>query len=114
MDSKKNIPLINMENFEYICGNFLETLTEQIEDFDKNSIFEVDYSDGILNIILEDTGQTYVINRHSATKKIWYSSPLTGADYFSFDVKKEEWLNDKGDLLSDKLFGELKTLTKTN
>jgi len=99
-----------MENFEYSCDNFLEDLSEKIEKLDENSIFDVDYSDGILNIILEDTGQTYVINRHSASQKIWYSSPLTGADYFSFDTVKKDWLNDKGGLLSDKLFGELQTL----
>ena len=96
-----------MKNFEHICNDFLENLSEKVENFDINSIFDVDYSDGILNIILEDTGQTYVINRHSASKKIWYSSPLSGADYFSF---QEEWLNDNGDLLTDKLFSELKQL----
>jgi len=101
-----------MENFEHNCNNFLEELSDKIEKLDKNSIFDVDYSDGILNILLEDTGQTYVINRHSASRKIWYSSPLSGADYFSFDLSKEKWLNDKGDLLTDKLFRELDSILK--
>ena len=93
-----------MESFEHICNEFLEELSDKIEEFDQNSIFDVDYSDGILNIIDEDTGQTYVINRHSASQKIWYSSPLSGADYFSFDASRKDWINDNGYLprLSDK------------
>lgn len=99
-----------MGNFENICNNFLEDLSEEIENFDVNSKFDVDYSDGILNIVVEGTGQTYVINRHSASEKIWYSSPLSGADYFSYDASQEDWFSDKGDLLKTKLFSELKTL----
>ncbi|MBL6665186.1 MAG: iron donor protein CyaY [Rickettsiales bacterium] len=98
-----------MNNFEINCNEFLEDLSESIENFDVDAKFDVDYSDGILNLLIEDSGQTYVINRHSASKKIWYSSPLSGADYFSYSEREENWLNDKGDVLTDKLFKELKT-----
>ena len=86
----------------------LEGLSHRLEAFDKNSDLDVEYSDGILKITIEATSQTYVINRHSASQKIWYSSPLTGADYFAFDEKLQKWLDSKGQELEEKLFSELK------
>lgn len=88
--------------------NFLINLAQKIEDLDKNSIFDIDYSDGILDILVHETEQEYVINRHNANQKIWYSSPLTGADYFSFNETENKWLNDKGNELEEKLLNELK------
>ena len=86
--------------------DFLIKLAQKIEEEDKNSIFDVDYSDGILNILVHESEQEYVINRHNANQKIWYSSPLSGADYFSFD--ENNWVNEKGINLGEKLFDELK------
>lgn len=99
-----------MINFEDICNKFLEDLFEELEIIDKNSELDIDYSDGILNIIIEKSQKTYVINRHSASQKIWYSSPLSGADYFEFDDHKNQWLSEKGFELKTKLLNELKTL----
>lgn len=96
------------QNFHNNCDAFLEKLSQQIENNDKNSKLDVEYSDGILKIIVEASSQTYVINRHSASQKIWYSSPLSGADYFSFDANSVKWLDSKGEELSQKLFSELK------
>ncbi len=86
--------------------DFLIKLAQKIEEEDKNSIFDVDYSDGILDILVHATDQEYVINRHNANQKIWYSSPLTGADYFS--LENDFWLNEKGIKLEEKLLEELK------
>lgn len=99
-----------MINFEDICNKFLEDLFEELELIDENSMLDIDYSDGILNIIIEKSQQTYVINRHSASQKIWYSSPVSGADYFEFDADKNRWLSEKGFELKTKLLNELKTL----
>ena len=95
------------------CDPFLLKLSEAIEEGDKEAKLDVDYSDGILNITLEDNGATYVINRHTASQKIWYSSPLTGADYFSFDENSGNWLNSKQEELRKKLFSELSQFLKS-
>lgn len=89
------------------CEDSLIKLSEAIEEFDKNLQLDVEYSDGILKIEVEKTKQTYVINKHSASQKIWYSSPISGADYFSFDEIGAKWLDSKGKELSEKLFSEL-------
>lgn len=98
------------KNFPTLCDSFLEALSEEIEKLDKNSQLDVEYSDGILNILIEKTGATYVINRHSATQKIWYSSPISGADYFAFDNNSSQWLDNKGSELTQKLLLELQTI----
>ncbi len=100
-------PKIAETKFIQTCEDSLIKLSETIEELDKNSKLDVEYSDGILNIVIEETSQTYVINRHSASQKIWYSSPLSGADYFSFDEKFETWVDSKNEELSKKLFAEL-------
>lgn len=93
--------------FYKLSENFLLKLADSIENSDPNSIFDVEYSDGILTISIDKSGQEYVINRHNANQKIWYSSPLSGADYFSFDDSKQQWLNASGIELTEKLKAEL-------
>lgn len=98
------------KNFLSNCEQTLTKLSELIEATDKNSKLDVEYSDGILTIIVEATSQTYIINRHAASQKIWYSSPLSGADYFAFDENSAKWLDSKGEELEEKLSSELKTI----
>jgi len=98
------------KDFYKLCDDALSQLSSAVEELDKNSKLDVEYSDGILTIIVEATSQTYIINRHAASQKIWYSSPLSGADYFSFDDKSAKWLDSKGEELAQKLFTEIKNL----
>ena len=93
--------------FVKICDQVLEALAEKIENADLNAQLDVEYADGILNISIEATGQKYVINRHSASQKIWYSSPFSGADYFSLAAAEGKWLDSKESELEDKIFLEL-------
>lgn len=94
-----------MLNFQNLCDEALFKLSQTIEAQDKNSKLDVEYSDGILEIIIISTKQTYIINRNSGNQKIWYSSPFTGADYFAFDGKF--WVNVKGESVEEKLWLEL-------
>jgi iron donor protein CyaY len=92
------------------CENTLNKLSEELEIRDKNSKLDVEYSDGILTILIEETSKTYVINRHGASQKIWYSSPFTGADYFSFEDTSQSWIDSKGEKLEVKLLSELQKI----
>jgi len=94
-------------NFYLECENYLSNLASKIEDFDKNSQMDIDYSEGILKIVIIENKKTYVINRNSGNQKIWYSSPFSGADYFSFDEQTNQWINNKKEELTNKLFNEL-------
>lgn len=98
------------KNFHQLCESSLIKLSSTIENHDKNSQLDVEYSDGILKIIIIASKKTFVINRNSGNQKIWYSSPFSGADYFSFNSQNSDWRNAKGDELSQKLFSELNFL----
>ncbi len=97
-------------NFQHYCDSFLIKLAERLENEDENSKLDVEYSDGILTIKIEATSKTYIINRHAASQKIWYSSPFSGADYFAFDENSGKWLDSKGEELEEKLFSEIRNL----
>lgn len=94
--------------FVKLCDDYLQSLSQDIEKADKDSLLDVDFFDGILEIKIQSNQKTYIINRHAASQKIWYSSPFSGADYFSFDEKSAKWLDSKGEELSQKVFKELK------
>ena len=95
------------KDFYQLCEDALSKLFDDLEAMDQEAVLDIDYSDGILKIVTE-TNQTYVINRNAGNQKIWYSSPLTGADYFAFNEEKKIWEDDKGEELSQKLFSEIK------
>jgi iron donor protein CyaY len=94
-------------NFLELSEKELIRLADEIENNDKNSLFDVEYADGILNINVFASNQVYVINKHSASQKIWFSSPISGANYFVYSNQK--WLDDKGRELQEILLNELKT-----
>lgn len=98
------------KDFLKLCEAALVNLSDQVEAMDNNAKLDVEYSDGILEIIVNATKQTYIINRNSGNQKIWYSSPITGADYFSFDETTQKWRNAKTEEISQKLFLELKNI----
>lgn len=95
------------KDFYQLCETALLKLSEAVEAADENSQLDVEYSDGILEIVIPAGKKTYIINRNSGNQKIWYSSPFSGANYFSFDEKTKDWRDVKGDELKEKLFSEL-------
>ena len=94
-------------NFLELSEKELISLADEIENNDPKSLFDVEYADGILNITVFSSNQIYVINKHSASQKIWFSSPISGANYFSYSNQK--WLDDKNRELQEILLGELRT-----
>lgn len=98
------------KEFYQHCESSLIKLADAIENADKNSQLDVEYADGILKIVIITTKKTFVINRNSGNQKIWYSSPFSGANYFSFNEETKDWRDAKGDELEEKLFSELKQI----
>lgn len=97
-----------MTNFYQASEDILIKLADKIEGMDNGAKLDVEYSDGILSIKVEASNKQYVINRNSANQKIWYSSPLVGADYFAYDETSKKWISDKKEDLEEKLLKELK------
>jgi iron donor protein CyaY len=99
---------MNATEFLKLSEAFLIDLADYIEDNDAESEFDVEYSDGILNINVFEQSKQYVINKHSASSKIWFSSPVSGANYFAYDEAKKQWLDDDKKELKNILISELK------
>lgn len=93
--------------FHKIADELLQNLADTIES--ANDEVEVDYLQGILNIILPDNKE-YVINKHEPTKQIWLSSPYSGAHKFSYDETGNIWIGYKGEELIELLKNECKNL----
>lgn len=104
-----------MESSEFISfvDEILENLSETIEEADKDYVLdEIEFHDGVLNIILED-GRQYVINRHTPSRQIWLSSPVSGAGHFSY-TEQQHWVDSKGRDLFQLLGEELKKVAGLN
>ena len=84
--------------FNIIAAEELATIADTLESIDNEGMLDIELHDGILSIKLED-GREYVINKHTPTRKIWVSSPLSGASYFSYDEKSTLWHTLKGPAL---------------
>lgn len=98
-----------MEESEFInlCDESLNEIADLLEQKDVNSMLDIEYLDGILELEIIDENLKYIINRNSGNQKIWYSSPFSGVDYFSYDASKKSWQNDHGLELTAKILQEL-------
>lgn len=94
-------------NFYHSSASFLENLLQIIEEKDILSNLDTEYSEGVLKITINSNNKVFVINRNDGNQKIWYSSPFSGADYFSFVESTNSWVNSKNIELSKKLFDEI-------
>lgn len=97
---------MHKNSFETVSDQMLESLAERIEAADKESTLEVEHSSGVLTITLAN-GKQYVINRHRVTEQLWWSSPVSGAKYFSLNANNL-WLDKEQKELTNLLFYELK------
>ncbi len=104
-----------METSQFITfvDEKLENLAELIEQTDTNYTLEdVEYQDGVLTLTLEDDRQ-YVINRHTPSRQIWLSSPVSGAGHFSHQ-QDDCWIDSKGRDLYKLLKEELQQVAQLN
>jgi len=112
---------ISTNEFHDIADELLENLTEKVETILEHSTYEnydTELSSGVLTIKLGSAG-TYVINKQTPNRQIWYSSPISGPKKFYYDPKEKRWIcatecdsEDKDRFLEDKLAKELSQILK--
>ena len=67
--------------------------------------------DGVLTAKLGDHG-TYVLNKQTPNRQIWWSSPISGPKRYNFDDETSTWINSRdGHRLNTILQDEIKSLT---
>lgn len=74
--------------FEFEAEKHLSLIAEKLEN---NEDIEVNLQDGILTIKAKNGD--YAINKHLATEKIWFSSPVSNLKYFS--LKDGKFVDEK-------------------
>lgn len=74
----------------------LYQIAENIESADTECKIDVDLHDGILT--LETDQVVFVVNRQSAAKEIWLSSPISGPYHFAYADGR--WKTKSDDLLN--------------
>jgi len=112
---------ISTNEFHEIADELLDNLTEKIETILEQSTYEnydTEISSGVLTIKLGSTG-TYVINKQTPNRQIWYSSPISGPKKFYYDPNVKRWIcvtecdsKDNDRFLEDKLAKELSQILK--
>lgn len=92
---------MNNSEFSKIAETVIAHIAYRIEE--QNQDIDVDLQSDILNIDTADG--TYVINKQSAAKEIWLSSPVSGPYHFFYEQGK--WKNKTGLELMSILTDEL-------
>jgi CyaY protein len=96
--------LVQDSEFAIKVEKILDGIVQDIEEQDPEGDIDLDLNDGILTLTT-DQG-TFVVNKQSAAKEIWLSSPISGPYHFVYS--KDSWSSRKGADLFEVLSGELK------
>ncbi|KAF0852367.1 mitochondrial iron-sulfur cluster biosynthesis Yfh1 (frataxin) [Andalucia godoyi] len=70
----------------------LDGLVQETDGMEKK--LNVDYDAGVLSMDVTGVGG-YVINKHAATRRIWWSSPLSGPKQFDYDPRSKDWVDSR-------------------
>eukprot|EP00386_Alphamonas_edax_P000858 GDKI01002623.1.p1 GENE.GDKI01002623.1~~GDKI01002623.1.p1 ORF type:complete len:178 (+),score=13.16 GDKI01002623.1:58-591(+) len=70
----------------------LQCIHDKLEGVELDCVEELELREGVLTIDLGSHG-TFVLNKHFISKQIWYSSPVSGAQYFN-SSSEPRWMSD--------------------
>ncbi|KAM9990396.1 hypothetical protein ACTFIY_006425 [Dictyostelium cf. discoideum] len=108
-------PISDVNLFHDIVDEEFELFVDRLEILSEANTcegFEVEGNDGVLTIIVGNKG-TYVINKQTPNRQIWWSSPLSGPKRFDYDSVQKRWVDNRdGTPLRQLLNSEINTLCK--
>lgn len=121
----------NEAGFHEVADETLETIQDAVEelfeehfdagDTDDSEMPEVNVASGVLTLSMPPHG-TWVLNKQTPNRQIWWSSPISGPRRYEYDADEEVWLytryvdareaaRDEGtDLDEDDEYGDSRTL----
>ncbi|CAM9566821.1 unnamed protein product [Ectocarpus fasciculatus] len=83
------------QEFHSVADEALEEIHDAVEEALEEGFeddFDCNMSQGVLNIIVGDRG-TWVLNKQSPNRQIWWSSPISGPMRFEYHNESKRWLN---------------------
>lgn len=75
------------DTLEYYFEDFADDMEK---NFSTNGL-EINYASGVLTITIPPHG-TWVLNKQTPNRQIWWSSPLTGPRRYEWDEEGERWV----------------------
>jgi len=100
--------------FEDCTETLFEMLERKLDELEVEDLddYDVMYSQGVLNVKVGDHG-TWVINKQTPNRQVWWSSPLSGPRRYNFNQATGMWVftrDESEDLLTD-LADEMEKVT---
>jgi frataxin len=85
--------IFNFEKTSDICLNSIYQFIEGIVEINKDAEINFDLDNGVLQIdfVINSKNYSFVINKNSASQKIWYSSPVSKPKYYLYDQYSQNW-----------------------
>jgi frataxin len=117
LSSPSSVATMPEREFHMAADALLERIEQAVTPLEDQlgSNFDVHCSMGVLTLTLGDAG-TYVLNKQTPNRQIWWSSPMSGPRRFALDSTNTSWVSARGDgsELFTELRKELKKLTGTD
>jgi frataxin len=103
---------IDEATFHEVADKFLGAIEGTMQCLeDSVDGFDISMSMGVLTMHLGSKG-TYVLNKQTPNRQIWWSSPISGPRRYFYDSNKHDWVNTRdGNSLLVELKAEIKKLT---
>ena len=105
--------------FHAAADEFLETIEDEFSALEDGAAaphlgddFDVENAMGVLTVALGAGRGTYVINKQTPNRQIWWSSPVSGPKRYSYDEEADAWVNTRDghqlvELLKDEISAAL-------
>jgi len=101
--------MIELSLYHKLADNTLEEYQEELvklQDSPSIEDLDIEYGNGVLTIKLGPRHGTYVINKQTPNKQIWFSSPKSGPKRYNWDITKKIWVNTRDGHALSKLFSD--------
>lgn len=96
--------------FHQLADSWLTSAQDALEDADMEGVLDIDCAHGSLTITLE-SGQVLLVSKHTPSRQLWLSSPISGGLHFGYDEKSKQWILANGCILPELLAKELQSLS---
>ena len=87
-------------DFHATADEFLDAIEDEISALEYGAAakhlteeFDVENAMGVLTVALGGGRGTYVINKQTPNRQIWWSSPVSGPKRYSYDREADAWVN---------------------
>ena len=81
---------MNETQFHLLADNTLEHIEQSLEKADGEGLLEMEHEGGMVTIELKN-GSQFIISKHTPTKQLWLSSPVSGGLHFGYDETAKNW-----------------------